>query len=60
VADIDRQPFFLKLEPPKIEGDAFPHLTRHLAEDCYRLPPPEQRLTVIDRCPDLIPGVLNQ
>jgi hypothetical protein len=57
--DIERQPFFLKSKPPKLEGKVLSRLAKHPAEDRYRLPPPEQGFTVIDRRPNLIPCVLR-
>jgi hypothetical protein len=58
--DIERQPPFHKSNPPKLEGKAPPRFAKNLSEDRYRLPPPEQRFTVIDRHPDLVPGILYQ
>jgi hypothetical protein len=58
--DVERQPPFHKSKPPKLEGKAPARLAKHLAEDRYRLLPPEQRLVVIDHRPNLVPGVLNQ
>jgi hypothetical protein len=55
--DVEQQPFFHKSKPPKLEGKALPRLAEYPAEDRYRLPPPEQRFTVIDRRPNLIPRI---
>jgi hypothetical protein len=58
--DIERQPFLRKSKPPKLEGEAPPRLAKYLAENRYRLPSPEQRFKIINRSPNLIPGVLQQ
>jgi hypothetical protein len=55
--NIERQPFFLKPKPASFEGEAPPRLAKHPAEDRYCLPPPEQRFTLIDRCPHLVPRI---
>jgi hypothetical protein len=57
--DIERQPLFHKSKPPKLEDEALPRFTKHLTEDRYRLPPPEQRFTVIDRRPYFVPRILR-
>jgi hypothetical protein len=57
--DVERQPFLLKPEPPKLENKAPPRLAKHPAEDRYRLPPSEQRFAVIHRCPNLVPRILR-
>jgi hypothetical protein len=57
--DVERQPFFLKPKPPKLESKALPCLAKHLTEDRYRLSPPEQRFTVINRLPYLVPHILR-
>jgi hypothetical protein len=57
---VERQPFFLKPKAAKFADEALPYLAKHPAEDRYRLPPLEQRFTVVDRRPDLIPCVLYQ
>jgi hypothetical protein len=58
--DVERQALFHKDKPPKLEIEALPRLAKHPAEDRYRLPSPEQRFTVVDHRPHLIPGILNQ
>jgi hypothetical protein len=58
--DVERQPLFLKPEPPKLEGEELPRLAKRSTEDRYRLPSPKQRLTIVDRCPHFIPSILNQ
>jgi hypothetical protein len=40
--DIKRQPFLIKPEPAKLEGEALPCLVKHSAEDRHRLPLPER------------------
>jgi hypothetical protein len=57
--DIERQLLFPKGKPPKLEGEALPRLTEYPAGDRYRLPPPEQRLAVIDCRPNLVPRILR-
>jgi hypothetical protein len=54
---ISGPPIFLKPKPPELENETLPRLTKHPAKDRYRLPPPEQRLTVIDRRPHFIPRI---
>jgi hypothetical protein len=46
-------------QTPEVEGEALPRLAKHPTEDHYRLPPPEQRFTVIHRRPDLMPRILR-
>jgi hypothetical protein len=43
--------------PSKLSPDHKP--SRSSAEDRYRLPPPEQRFTIVDRRPYLIPRILR-
>jgi hypothetical protein len=52
-------PFFHKSKLPKLEGKALPCLAEYPAEDRYRLPLPEQRLTVIDHRPYLVARILH-
>jgi hypothetical protein len=58
-SDIERQPFFFKPKLAKLEGELPPRFAKHPAEDRYRLPPPEQRFTVVNRRPNLVPRILR-
>jgi hypothetical protein len=56
---LERQSLFHKSEPPKLESKPLSRLTKHPAEDRYRLSPMEQRFTIVDRRSHFIPRILR-